>query len=186
LYKIHNFSRQGAALQAFCAAGEKFILEGKSESAASMKRKVVGMTLYTIGAGKKSAREFFPLLQNSGVRRLIDVRLNNTSQLAGFTKKPDLEYFLQAIAGIDYVHMPEFAPTEDLMDGFKGKKIGWPEYEAGYARLLADRQALSKHNPGFFADACLLCSEPAAKQCHRRLLAEQLAARIPGLKVVHL
>jgi uncharacterized protein (DUF488 family) len=144
------------------------------------------MTLYTIGSGKKSARDFFTLLQRNGVRRLIDIRLNNTSQLAGFTKKPDLEYFLNAIAGIDYRHMPEFAPTEDLMDNIKTKKISLPEYESEYARLLETRQALSKTDPALFDGACLLCSEPAATRCHRRLLAEHLAARIPGLKIVHL
>jgi uncharacterized protein (DUF488 family) len=144
------------------------------------------MTLFTIGAGKKAAAEFFPLLQKNGVRRVIDVRLNNTSQLAGFTKKADLAYFLKAIAGIDYIHMPEFAPTEELMDGYKAGKIAWAEYAAEYARILADRGALTGAAAKFFDGACLLCSEPAARQCHRRLLAEALAARLPGLEVVHL
>lgn len=144
------------------------------------------MTLYTIGSGKKSARDFFTLLQKNGVRRLIDIRLNNTSQLAGYTKKPDLEYFLDAIAGVGYLHLTDFAPTESLMDGYKGKKISWPEYEQEYARLLETRQALSKTDPALFDGACLLCSEPAATRCHRRLLAEHLAAKIPGLKIVHL
>lgn len=144
------------------------------------------MTLYTIGSGKKSARDFFTLLQQNGVRRLIDIRLNNTSQLAGYTKKPDLEYFLDAIAGIGYLHLTEFAPTESLMDAYKTKKLGWPEYENEYARLLADRQSLSKTDPALFVGACLLCSEPTASRCHRRLLAERLAALIPGLKIVHL
>ncbi len=144
------------------------------------------MTLYTIGSGKKSARDFFTLLRQNGVRRLIDIRLNNTSQLAGYTKKPDLEYLLGAIAGIDYLHLTDFAPTESLMDGYKTKKIGWPEYESEYARLLEERQALHKIDPALFDDACLLCSEPAATRCHRRLLAERLAALIPGLKIVHL
>ncbi len=144
------------------------------------------MTLYTIGSGKKSARDFFTLLQKNGVRRLIDIRLNNTSQLAGYTKKPDLEYFLDAIAGIGYLHLTDFAPTESLMDGYKSKKISWPEYEQEYARLLEARQALSKTDPALFAGACLLCSEPAATRCHRRLLAEHLAAKTPGLQIVHL
>ncbi|MDR7865727.1 MAG: DUF488 domain-containing protein [Sporomusaceae bacterium] len=144
------------------------------------------MTLYTIGSGKKSARDFFTLLQQNGVSRLIDIRLNNTSQLAGYTKKPDLEYLLDAIAGIDYLHLTDFAPTESLMDGYKTKKISWPEYESEYARLLEERQALRKTDPALFAGACLLCSEPAATRCHRRLLAERLAALIPGLEIVHL
>ncbi len=144
------------------------------------------MTLFTIGSGKKAAGEFFPLLQRNGVRRVIDVRLNNTSQLAGFTKKTDLVYFLKAIAGIDYSHMPEFAPTAELMDGYKAKKIAWADYAAQYAAILAARGALAGAEPAFFDGACLLCSEPAAKQCHRRLLAEALAARMPGMQIVHL
>ncbi|MDT8901568.1 DUF488 family protein [Anaeroselena agilis] len=144
------------------------------------------MTLYTIGSGKKSARDFFTLLEQHGVRRVIDIRLSNTSQLAGYTKKPDLEYFLTAIAGIGYLHLTDFAPTEDLMDGYKTKKIGWPEYEREYARLLEARQALGKTDPALFDGACLLCSEPSTARCHRRLLAEHLAAKTPGLKIVHL
>ncbi len=144
------------------------------------------MTLYTIGSGKKSARDFFTLLRQNGVRRLIDIRLNNTSQLAGYTKKPDLEYFLEAIAGIGYLHLTDFAPAESLMEGYKSKQIGWPEYEREYARLLDARQAFDKTDPALFAGACLLCSEPSAARCHRRLLAEQLAARIPALEIVHL
>jgi uncharacterized protein (DUF488 family) len=144
------------------------------------------MTLYTIGSGQKTARDFFTLLRNNGVRLVIDIRLANTSQLAGFTKKADLEYFLGAVAGIEYRHMPEFAPTEELMTGYKTKKLSWSEYESEYARLLAERQALAGVSAGMFADACLLCSEPSAGKCHRRLLAEYLAARIPGLEIVHL
>jgi len=144
------------------------------------------MTLYTIGSGKKSAREFFTLLQQNGVRRLIDIRLNNTSQLAGFTKKVDLEYFLKAIADIDYIHMPEFAPTEKLLEGYKSKKISWLEYEDEYFRILEVRQTLDKLSYNFFESSCLLCSEPTAKQCHRRLLAEYLKERIADLKVIHL
>jgi uncharacterized protein (DUF488 family) len=144
------------------------------------------MTLYTIGSGQKTAREFFTILQNRGVKLVIDVRLANTSQLAGFTKKADLEYFLNAIAGIKYRHMPEYAPTEELMTGYKTKKLSRAEYENGYARLLAERQALTEVSAGLFVDACLLCSEPSAANCHRRLLAEYLAARIPGLEIVHL
>ena len=144
------------------------------------------MTLYTIGSGQKTARNFFTLLRQNGVKLVLDIRLNNTSQLAGYTKKPDLEYFLGAIAGIGYRHMTEFAPTEALMDGYKSKKLTWQEYADQYARILADRQALDRLDPALFADACLLCSEPKATGCHRRLLAEHLAARIPGLTIVHL
>ena len=144
------------------------------------------MILYTIGFGKKTAQEFFTLLQKNGVKRVIDIRLNNVSQLAGYTKKTDLAYFLSAIADIDYIHLPEFAPTKQLLDGYKGKKISWREYETEYACILEERVSLNQLDNSLFDGACLLCSEPTPKQCHRRLLAEYLAEKINGLKVVHL
>ena len=144
------------------------------------------MILYTIGFGKKTAQEFFTLLQKNEVRRVIDIRLNNVSQLAGYTKKADLAYFLRAIADIDYIHLPEFAPTKQLLDGYKGKKISWQEYETEYVRILEERASLHQLDSSVFDGACLLCSEPTSKQCHRRLLAEYLAEKINGLKVVHL
>lgn len=144
------------------------------------------MTLYTIGSGKKSARDFFTLLQENGVKRVIDIRLNNTSQLAGYSKKADLAYFLGAIAGIDYLHLTEFAPTGELMEGYRAKKISQPEFAEAYIRLIEDRQTLRRLDHALLDSACLLCSEPAPKHCHRRLLAEYLAERIPGMKVVHL
>jgi len=142
------------------------------------------MTIFTIGFGKKSARDFFTILKNNGVRSLIDIRLNNTSQLAGYTKKTDLEYFLKTIAHIEYIYLPEFAPTKDLLDDYKAKKISWEAYEKEYARLLNSRK--TQLDVISFDQACLLCSEPTPKQCHRRLLAEYLSDNIPGLRIVHL
>ena len=144
------------------------------------------MNLFTIGSGHKSARQFFESLMTNGVRRVIDIRLNNTSQLAGFSKKPDLEYFLQAIAGIGYVHLPVFAPTEELMEAVKTKQCSWEDYEKKYRQILADRKPFDELAPAFFESACLLCSEPAANRCHRRLVAEALTVIAPGLKVYHL
>jgi uncharacterized protein (DUF488 family) len=144
------------------------------------------MILYTIGFGKKTAQEFFTLLQKNGARCVIDIRLNNVSQLAGYTKKADLEYFLRAIADIDYIHLPEFAPTKQLLDGYKGKKISWREYEIEYARILEERASLNQLDNSLFDGACLLCSEPTPRQCHRRLLAEYLAEKINGLRIIHL
>ena len=142
--------------------------------------------LYTIGFGKKTAQEFFTLLQKNEVRRVIDIRLNNVSQLAGYTKKADLAYFLRAIADIDYIHLPEFAPTKQLLEGYKGKKVSWLEYEMEYARILEERASLHQLDNNLFDGACLLCSEPTSKQCHRRLLAEYLSKKINGLRIVHL
>ena len=98
------------------------------------------MKLFTIGFTKKSAEEFFAHLQNAGVRRIVDIRLNNTSQIAGFAKARELKYFLHAIAGIDYVHIPDFAPTQDIFDNFKKKKGSWAEFESGFINLMANRR----------------------------------------------
>lgn len=144
------------------------------------------MTLFTIGSGKKSARDFFSLLQMNNIKRVLDIRLSNTSQLAGYTKKADLEYFLKETADIDYYHMPELAPTEELLNAYKSKEVSWQEYEIEYNRIITARNPLAKLNITFFDKACLLCSEPTAKQCHRRLLAEYIADSLPDWKIVHL
>ena len=87
-------------------------------------------SLFTIGFTKKSAEQFFGLLSGAGVKRVLDVRLNNVSQLAGFTKKEDLEFFLRRIGDMDYLHLPELAPTQDLIDTARSRE--WPKFEAGY------------------------------------------------------
>lgn len=142
------------------------------------------MVLYTIGSGKKSACDFFTLLQKNGVKRVIDIRLKNTSQLAGYTKKADLEYFLKAIADIEYIHMPEFAPTEKIMSDYRAKKISRIEFEKSYTSILDERKI--QLSPDLFDGGCLLSSDPSINHCHRRLLAEYLSERIAGLEVVHL
>src|SRR5688572_3749099 len=145
-----------------------------------------GITLFTIGFTGKSAEQFFTLLEQAGVRRLIDTRLNNVSQLAGFTKRRDLEYFLRAIAGIEYAHDTELAPTADILDAYKKKQIKWDEYERRFNELLAGRAPAESRQPADFDRACLLCSEPTPEHCHRRLVAEYLREHWPGVQVVHL
>ena len=143
--------------------------------------------LFTIGFAGKSAEEFFGKLQKAGVKRLIDVRLNNVSQLAGFTKKKDLEYFLRAIAKIEYVHCDDLAPTSDILDRFKKKgEMDWAEYERQFNELLRERRPENRHKPEELDRACLLCSEPTAEHCHRRLVAEWLEKAWGGVKIVHL
>jgi uncharacterized protein (DUF488 family) len=142
--------------------------------------------LYTIGFTKKDARTFFELLLKNGIRKVIDVRLNNVSQLAGFTKRQDLQYFLQAIAGIKYIHAIAFAPTIEMLSDYKRKKIAWKEYETMYINLMKSRVAENVIHESELADSCLLCSEPTPSRCHRRLLAEYLQSRNTSIEIIHL
>jgi uncharacterized protein (DUF488 family) len=144
------------------------------------------MKLFTIGFTKKSAQEFFARLKDAGVRRVVDVRLNNTSQIAGFAKARDLEYFLKAITGIDYVHLPDLAPTQDILDDFVKAKGAWSEYARRFTELMETRR-VAETLPGELLDGdCLLCSEDTPEHCHRRLVAEHLQERWASVEIVHL
>ncbi len=142
--------------------------------------------LFTIGFTKKSAENFFGLLTRAGVKKVIDVRLNNSSQLAGFAKRDDLQFFLKAIGGIDYVHMPQLAPTEDILDEYKKKGQDWAAYEKQFLKLISGRRIenlLSKDEAHL---TCLLCSEEKSDRCHRRLLAEYFREKWGDVEIVHL
>lgn len=143
-------------------------------------------TLYTIGFTKKSAKSFFMTLTNNGVSKIIDIRLNNVSQLAGFTKKDDLEFFLDKICHAKYLHMPILAPTKGILDAYKDKIISWQEYEKQYNDLISSRNVEKRINQEILADSCFLCSEPTPEQCHRRLAAEYFKRIYPGIRIVHL
>jgi uncharacterized protein (DUF488 family) len=136
------------------------------------------MNLYTIGFTQKSAQTFFTLLKQNRVNILIDIRLNNKSQLAGFTKQVDLAYFLRELCAIDYLHVPEFAPTSEILSDYKNKTINWIEYEIQFNRLMSDRKAETMLNVQILDNACFLCSEHQAEQCHRRLVVEYLASNL--------
>lgn len=143
--------------------------------------------LFTIGFTKTSAEHFFSRLSCSGVRKLVDVRLKNTSGLAGFSKKNDLEFFLRELCSIDYEHVPTLAPSQEILEGFKNKNITWEEYEKSFKALLEERRVVNAFNPADFEGACLLCSEPTATNCHRRLVAELLRDSWPEIKtIIHL
>jgi uncharacterized protein (DUF488 family) len=145
------------------------------------------MEVYTIGFTKKNAREFFGRLKQADIRRLVDIRLHNASQLAGFTKKEDLRFFLEAVCGAEYVHERLLAPTQALLDDYKKRKGSWEEYEAGFLRLMEERRiehALSRD--WLDRPTVLLCSEPEPDCCHRRLVAEYLRARWGNLAIIHL
>lgn len=142
--------------------------------------------VYTIGFTKKSAAEFFDLLRRSGAERVIDVRLNNVSQLAGFSKRDDLRYFLKEIVGIDYLHEPLLAPTGDILDAYKKHKGDWAVYEPAFLELMRKREIEKRLDPAIIHGGCLLCSEEKPHHCHRRLVAEYLKEQWGDLPIRHL
>jgi uncharacterized protein (DUF488 family) len=144
------------------------------------------MRIFTIGFTKKSAESFFSLLTNSGAKRMVDVRLNNISQLAGFAKKDDLKYFLRAICGMDYLHLAELAPTQQMLDAYKKEKGDWAAYEVQFLDLMRLREIEKSLSKDVLSDSCLLCSEDKPQHCHRRLVAEYLCEKWGGVEIIHL
>jgi uncharacterized protein (DUF488 family) len=145
------------------------------------------MEIYTIGFTQKSAKQFFGILKDNGIKRLIDIRISNVSQLAGFTKKDDLEFFLKEICDADYIHMPILAPTEEIMHSYRRKEIDWDEFEKQFKKLLNERKVDKEVDKKIFKErAVLLCSEPTADKCHRRLVAEYLRDKWGGVEIIHL
>lgn len=142
--------------------------------------------LFTIGFAETTAEHFFGLLHGAAVKRVIDVRLNNTSQLAGFSKKEDLRFFLRSLGSIEYVHIPELAPTQQILDAYKKHKGSWTAYEAEFRAIMASRRVekvISREQANF---GCLLCSEKRPDQCHRRLVAEYLENVWGHMQTTHL
>lgn len=144
------------------------------------------MKIFTIGFTKKSAEQFFNRLKQPGLVRLVDARLNNVSQLAGFTKKNDLKFFLREICKIDYVHLPELAPTQDILDTYKKNDGDWDTYERRFLSLMAARRIEDKLDKNVIDGGCLLCSEATPEHCHRRLVAEYLRDKWGNVEIVHL
>ncbi len=144
------------------------------------------MRLYTIGFTKKSAEDFFDLLSASGAKRLVDIRLKNVSQIAGFAKRDDLEYFVGRLCGMEYVHMPELAPDAELLDDYRKKRIDWPAYEPRFRALMDERRIGEPRLREVLDGGCLLCSEPSPERCHRRLVAEYLSHKWGDVEIVHL
>ena len=144
------------------------------------------MKVFTIGFTKKPAEEFFGLLKDAGVRRVVDVRLNNVSQLSGFAKRKDLAYFLRQICDADYAHLLELAPTKDIIDAYKKQRGSWEEYEQRFKDLMERRRIEETVDPRLLDEGCLLCSEHRPHHCHRRLVAEYLAERWGNVEIEHL
>ncbi len=135
------------------------------------------MNIFTIGFTQKSANKFFELIKNNGIDILLDIRLNNKSQLAGFTKGDDLKYFLSEICKCEYRHCLKYAPNKEILDDYKKKRIGWEEYVLRYTDLMTVRGDYLRFENEFsnYSNICLLCSEPKPDNCHRRLLAGIIA-----------
>jgi len=142
--------------------------------------------IFTIGFTKKKAKYFFDLLKSHDVRSILDVRLNNVSQLAGFSKKDDLEYFAKQLCDASYNHVKELAPTKDILDDYKKKRTSWQTYERQFNELLAERKIEEKLDPQLIHDGCLLCSEDKPHFCHRRLVADYLSEKWEDVSVTHL
>jgi uncharacterized protein (DUF488 family) len=143
--------------------------------------------IYTAGFTKKTAEQFFESLRRAGIRRLLDIRLNNSSQLAGFSKRDDLAYFLRVICHADYQHEPLLAPTQDLLDEYKKQKGSWEAYERRFLALMRERRIEERIDRRLFAvPTVLLCSEATPEHCHRRLVAEYLRDQWGDLTITHL
>jgi len=145
------------------------------------------MKLYTIGFTKKTAKQFFDLLRQNEVRCLVDIRLHPDGQLAGFTKKEDLRYFLKELIACDYRHMPQLAPNDEILKAYREDR-NWVRYAAAFDALLDERGIPEVLDRTLFEDkiCCLLCSEPTAEKCHRRLVAERLARAWSDLEIIHI
>jgi uncharacterized protein (DUF488 family) len=145
------------------------------------------MDVYTIGFTQKTAAQFFESLRQTGIRQVVDVRLNNVSQLAGFSKRDDLKYFLRAVCDAAYVHDLRLAPTQELFDGYKKGMWPWEDYAQRFLAVLRERrieEQLDRHL--FDVPTVLLCSEATAEHCHRRLVIEYLQSHWGGITVTHL
>jgi uncharacterized protein (DUF488 family) len=144
------------------------------------------LIIYTIGFTKKSAQEFFDTLKRNSIKQIIDIRLNNVSQLAGFTKRENIEYFLRELCDIDYRHLGFLAPTREIRDKYARTK-DWDTYAGEYMQLLDSRRVLDKLKRGSFRrETCLLCSEASPEHCHRRLVTQYLEDRWGDIEVRHL
>lgn len=144
------------------------------------------MKVFTIGFTKKSAQQFFEMLRRSGAKRVVDVRLNNVSQLAGFAKRDDLKFFLKEVCGMDYVHTPDLAPTKEMLDEYKKLKGDWLTYEKRFLDLMEKRKIEERIPKEVVAEGCLLCSEDKPHHCHRRLVVEYLRQQWGDLDINHL
>lgn len=146
------------------------------------------MEIYTIGFTQSTAERFFDRLTVAGVKRLLDVRLSNQSQLAGFAKRQDLPFFLRELCGASYEHTPLLAPDHEILDAYKKRRdMPWEEYERRFLELMRQRAIEQRLDPASFATpTVLLCSEATPERCHRRLVTDYLAQHWRNVRAVHL
>lgn len=146
------------------------------------------INIFTIGFTKKTAKQFFLSLNENNVNLVVDVRLNNSSQLAGFSKYPDIEFFLDRICNIKYLHDLNFAPNESTLTRYKKKQINWEQYEIEFAETMQERNITEHIKANYSSDnsICLLCSEPTPEKCHRRLVAEYFKSVFQEVQIIHL
>jgi uncharacterized protein (DUF488 family) len=145
------------------------------------------MDIYTIGFAGRTAPEFFEALRRARIKRLLDIRLHNSSQLAGYSKRTDLPYFLREICDAEYLHEPLLAPTQELLDAYKKQKGNWADYEQRFLALMAERRIEDRLDRQIFdVPVVLLCSETTAEHCHRRLVCEYLARAWGDVTAIHL
>jgi len=170
----------------FLSEPEAKDVSAESSESSGSNSKGAPLRLYTIGFTNKPARKFFELLETHNVKKIIDTRANNVSQLSGFAKGVDLEFFAKAIGDIDYSHELFFAPTKDLLEKYRKKRITWDEYAAEYSNLLVQRRVEERVDVDQLNNACLLCSEHLPDRCHRRLLADYIKDKYPEIEIIHL
>ena len=144
------------------------------------------MKVFTIGFTKKNAEQFFKRLKQPGLKRVVDIRLNNVSQLAGFTNRDDLRFFLKELCDVEYVHRPDLAPTKEILDAYKKAKDDWSVYEDKFYALMSKRRIDEVLPRELIDGSCLLCSESTPEMCHRRLVVEYLQEKWGDLEIKHL
>lgn len=132
------------------------------------------MNVYTIGFTQKTAESFFSTIKNAKISNLIDVRLNNVSQLSGFAKRDDLKYFLRELCGVEYVHIPQLSPTKEILDAYKNKSISWSEYKEEFLGIMKQRKIETVVSLELLDNSCFLCSEHEPDYCHRKIVVDYL------------
>ncbi len=145
------------------------------------------MNLYTIGFTQKTAEQFFKILSDHHIQRIIDIRLHPDGQLAGFTKKEDLRFFLDRLLSCDYRHLPQLAPEDEILKAYRTGH-NWQELEKSFEALMEARGIPGRLDKSLFETktCCLLCSEPTPEKCHRRLVAERLRRGWGNVEIIHL